>query len=112
MGEKLSGCQALILAARAGRAVNAEQALQQARQAADLLQPAPDTSDNVSARWWLALALGEQAAACQALGRSAQARTLAVQALLAWGDGTATSPSPPPLLTPLVDDQRRLAAGR
>ena len=94
--------QALLWAARASLPRAPADALRHAIEAARRLAPARPDDDNVLRRWWLAQALGEQAAALAAAGRPSEAATAAGQALQIWaapgaqGSAAGTTPAPVP----------------
>ncbi len=77
--------EALVWAARAWRADDAAQALRWAEESAELMRPAQLGDNNAARRWALALALGEQAAALNTLGRPDEASAVAARALTQWG---------------------------
>jgi tetratricopeptide (TPR) repeat protein len=78
--------EALVWRARALQKTDTAAALADALQAQHLMDdPAEVDRENAARRWMRALALGEQAEAQAALGRSAPARALAQQALQQWG---------------------------
>jgi len=101
--------EALLWAARAWQGSNKKRALTYAVEAAELMRPAREQDDNVTRRWLLAMAWGEQAQAQAALGQPDAARRLAQQAMQAW-QATPPADGPPPALTRWVDAARALAA--
>lgn len=76
--------EGLLWAARAWRGTDAARALVWAQQAGVLMRSPSPADSNATRRWTLAQALGEQAAALASLGRPAEARTAALQALADW----------------------------
>jgi len=82
-------CEGLLWLVRASQ--QPAQALAWAREAEALMRSTHDSPDNASRRWMLALLLGEQARAREALGEPAAARNSALEALALWRKG----PVPP-----------------
>jgi tetratricopeptide (TPR) repeat protein len=101
----------LVLAARVWRATQPQKALESAREAAGLMAPARPDDDNVTRRWMLAQAQGEQALALKALGQGEAAAQMARLALQSW---LATPPAegPPPAMNEWITPLRPLAEGR
>lgn len=97
--------ESLLWAARAWRATQPRRALALAREAAALATAA---DDNVTRRWLLAQARGEEAQALAALGDAAAAAAAARDALALW-QAPAPADAPPPLLQRWVDAVRPLA---
>ena len=97
----------MIWAARAWREERPRQALALAQEAAALMQPRAPDDDNVSRRWWLALALGEQALALQQAGEAANASAVAHEAMALW-QLRPPAEGPPPALLVWVEPLRML----
>ena len=94
-GAARTRADALVWAARAWRSEQPRRALAQAQEAAALMQPRSPDDDNVTRRWLLALALGEQALATVAMGDAGAAATLAAQALALWDQPLPAGGQPP-----------------
>ena len=107
-GEARRRADALLLAARARRAQDPARALAHAEAAAALMQPARADDDNVTRRWMLAQALGEQAQARAQRGEAAAAAAAAKQALTLWR-ATPPTEGPPPALQRWIEPLKGLA---
>ncbi len=91
--------EALLWAARASRIEQPRRALVMAQEAAVLMQPPRADDDNVTRRWLLAQALGEQALALTQSGDASVAAQAAREAMALW-QTQPPSAGPPPALRP------------
>jgi len=108
-GAARARAEALVWAARAWRSEQPRRALAMAQEAAALMQPGAPDDDNVTRRWLLAQALGEQALAGVALGDAGAAATLAAQAQALWQQPLPAG-GPPPSLRPWIEPVKALVA--
>ena len=99
--------EALIWAARAWRGDQPGRALALAQQAAALLQPSTPDDDNVTRRWMLAQALGEEALA-RLQGGDAPAAAGAASAALALWQAVPPAGGPPPALARWIEALRAI----
>ena len=93
--------ETLIWAARAWRNEQPRRALDLAHEAAALMQPRAADDDNVTRRWLLAQALGEEAHAHASVGDATAAARLAAEALVLWRS-VPPAGGPPPALQPWI----------
>ena len=107
-GAARTRADALVWAARAWRGERPQRALALAREAAPLMQPPRPDDDNITRRWLLAQALGEQALATVAMGDASAAAAFAAQALVLWEQPLPPG-GPPPSLRPWMEPVKALA---
>ncbi len=107
-GRARTRAEALLWTARAWRIEQPRRALAQAQEAARLMQARTNDDDNVTRRWMLALALGEQALAWLQAGDAAAAANAAREALALWSTQPPAG-GPPPVLARWIDPLRALA---
>jgi tetratricopeptide (TPR) repeat protein len=107
--QRRARAEAWLWLARAIRPSDPQRAGDWAALAAADLQPEGTQDDNVTRRWLLAQALGEQAQAHQAQGRRADAVRLATQAMALWKQRPPEE-GPPPALRRWITPVERLAA--
>ena len=107
-GSARTRAEALVWAARAWRSEQPRRALALAQEAAALMQPRAPDDDNVTRRWLLAQALGEQALALVQGGDAAAAAQAAARALVLWRQQPPAG-GPPPMLQPWIDAVQGLA---
>ena len=107
-GRARTRAEALLWTARAWRVELPRRALAQATEAAQLMQPTGQDDDNVTRRWMLALALGEQAQAWLQAGDAAAAAQAAREAMALWQTQPPAG-GPPPSLARWIEPVRALA---
>jgi hypothetical protein len=108
-GDARRRADTLLWAARALRAGAPQRALDLALEVVQLMQPQGAQDDNVTRRWLLAQALGEQAQAHAQAGNASAAGQAAREALALW-QAEPPAYGPPPLLAVWITPLRALAA--